>query len=95
MLPAARSRPGAAAFQPPRSVAEISRRLESRRSRSRAAIRCNELTTLPFKTDKLLADPARLAAMRRAALAMGRPHAARTIVRTLLEDDLPPGGTKP
>ncbi len=55
-----------------------------------AAIRCNELTTLAFKIDKLLADPARLSAMRRAALAMGCPHAARTIVHTLLDDRLPP-----
>ena len=55
-----------------------------------AAIRCNELTTLAFKIDRLLADPARLAAMRRAALALGRPHAARTIVETLLTDRLPP-----
>jgi processive 1,2-diacylglycerol beta-glucosyltransferase len=51
-----------------------------------AAIKCNELTTLAFKLDRILGDPARLAAMRRAALAMGRPHAARTIVRTLLDE---------
>jgi processive 1,2-diacylglycerol beta-glucosyltransferase len=55
-----------------------------------AAIRCNELTTLPFKIDRLLDDPARLATLSRNALALGRPHAARTIVQTLLEDDLPP-----
>ncbi len=55
-----------------------------------AGIRCNELTTLPFKIDRLLDDPARLAAMRRAALALGRPDAARTVVQTLLGDDLPP-----
>ncbi len=55
-----------------------------------AGIRCNELTTLPFKLDRLLADPQRLAAMRRAAAAMGRPEAARTIVQTLLDDRLPP-----
>ena len=54
------------------------------------AIRCNELTTIPFKVDRLLADPARLSAMRTRALAMGRPQAARTIVETLLEDRLPP-----
>ena len=54
-----------------------------------AGLRCNELTTLPFKLDRLLADPARLAAMRRAATAMGRPHAARSIVQTLLDDRLP------
>ena len=55
-----------------------------------AAIRCNELTTLPFKIDRLLDHPTRLAAMRRAATAMGRPHAARTVVQTLLDDDQPP-----
>jgi processive 1,2-diacylglycerol beta-glucosyltransferase len=54
------------------------------------AIKCNELTTMPFKIDQLLDDPERLAAMRRAALALGRPDAARTVVETLLDDDLPP-----
>jgi processive 1,2-diacylglycerol beta-glucosyltransferase len=55
-----------------------------------AGIRCNELTTLPFKIDRLLDDPRRLAAMRLAAHALGRPDAARTIVQTLLGDHLPP-----
>ena len=55
-----------------------------------AAIKCNEMTTLPYKIDRLLDDPARLAAMRRNALGMGHPNAARTIARTLIEDDLPP-----
>jgi len=54
-----------------------------------AAIRCNELTTLPFKIDCLLAQPRRLAAMRAAAKAFGRPEAARTVVETLLADHLP------
>jgi processive 1,2-diacylglycerol beta-glucosyltransferase len=53
------------------------------------AIKCNELTTLAYKVDRLLGDPERLAAMRRNALAFGRPHAARTVVETLLTDDLP------
>jgi processive 1,2-diacylglycerol beta-glucosyltransferase len=53
------------------------------------AIRCNELTTLAYKVDRLLGDPARLAAMRRNALALGRPYAARTVVETLLTDELP------
>jgi len=55
-----------------------------------AAIKCNELTSMPFKIDALLQDPARLAAMRASARAMGRPHAARTVVKTLLKDTLPP-----
>lgn len=54
------------------------------------AIKCNELTTMPFKIDQLLDDPERLARMRQAALALGRPHAARTVVDTLLDDHLPP-----
>lgn len=54
------------------------------------AIRCNELTTMPFKIDALLDQPGRLAGMREAARALGRPHAARTIVETLLDDRLPP-----
>ena len=49
-----------------------------------AAIRCNELTTCPSRSTDCSIDPERLAAMRRAALALGRPHAARTIVETLL-----------
>jgi processive 1,2-diacylglycerol beta-glucosyltransferase len=60
-----------------------------------AGLRCNELTTLPFKIDRLLANPDRLAAMRRAAQSMGRPQAARTIVDTLLDDRLPPLELKP
>ncbi|MDQ3623315.1 MAG: glycosyltransferase [Verrucomicrobiota bacterium] len=54
------------------------------------AIRCNEMTTIPFKIDRLLDDPARLASMRARALAAGRPHAARAVVETLLDDRLPP-----
>ncbi len=56
------------------------------------AIRCNELTTMPYKLDSLLGDPARLASMRLAALKLARPKAAHTIVRTLLQpeqDDSP------
>ncbi|HWB59689.1 MAG TPA: glycosyltransferase, partial [Chthoniobacteraceae bacterium] len=55
-----------------------------------AAIKCNEMTTLPYKIDNLLDDPARLAAMRRSAQKLGHPDAARTIARTLIEDNLPP-----
>jgi processive 1,2-diacylglycerol beta-glucosyltransferase len=55
-----------------------------------AGIRCNELTTLPFKIDRLLNSPERLEAMSRAASAIGHPDAARTVVDTLLTDHLPP-----
>lgn len=51
------------------------------------AIRCNELTTMPFKLDGLLQDPRRMEAMRLSAIRLARPHAARTIVRTLLHGD--------
>ncbi|RYD78060.1 MAG: glycosyltransferase, partial [Verrucomicrobiaceae bacterium] len=54
------------------------------------AIKCNELTTLPYKIDRLLSDPARLERMREKARAWGRPAAARTVVETLLADNLPP-----
>src|SRR5215813_154098 len=50
-----------------------------------AAIRCNNMPTLAYKIDRLLADPARFAAMKRNAYALGRPHAARDIVRKVLE----------
>jgi processive 1,2-diacylglycerol beta-glucosyltransferase len=55
-----------------------------------AAIKCNETATLPYKIMKLLEDPARLEAMRRRAEALGRPQAARTVVETLLGEDLGP-----
>jgi processive 1,2-diacylglycerol beta-glucosyltransferase len=55
-----------------------------------AAIKCNELLTLPYKINKLLDDPVRFAAMRNRARAIGHPHAGRTIVETLLDDRLPP-----
>jgi processive 1,2-diacylglycerol beta-glucosyltransferase len=54
------------------------------------AIKCNEMTTIAYKLDRLLDDPARLEAMRRRARELGRPDAAGVIVRTLMGDDLPP-----
>jgi processive 1,2-diacylglycerol beta-glucosyltransferase len=54
-----------------------------------AAVKCNDLTTIPFKIDSLLDEPARLATMRRQALKLARPTAAQTIVDTLLADKLP------
>jgi processive 1,2-diacylglycerol beta-glucosyltransferase len=50
-----------------------------------AGIRCNNMPTLAYKVDRLLADPARFAAMQRNAQALGRPNAAREIVRKVLE----------
>ena len=48
------------------------------------AIKCNEFTTLAYKIDALLDDPARLQAMRDKANFYARPHAAETIVATLI-----------
>ena len=54
------------------------------------AVKCNDLTTLAYKLDLLLNDPNRLALMKANALRFSRPNASQTIVRTLLEDRLPP-----
>ena len=54
------------------------------------AIKCNELTTIDFKIDRLLDDPARLAAMRERAFKLGRPDAAKIVAETLLTDQLDP-----
>jgi processive 1,2-diacylglycerol beta-glucosyltransferase len=48
------------------------------------ALKCNEFTTLAYKIDGLLDQPAQLEAMRQKALFYGRPHAAETIVDSLL-----------
>jgi len=53
------------------------------------AIRCNNLPVLAYKIDRLLDDPARLAAMRANVGRLAHPHAARTIVDTLLALDRP------
>ena len=50
-----------------------------------AAIRCNNLPVLAYKIDRLLDDPARLAAMRASARRLGRPTAAFDVVKRLLE----------
>jgi len=54
------------------------------------AVKCNDLTTLPFKLDRLLDDPDRLARMRANALRFAKPEASATIVQTLIDDRLPP-----
>ncbi len=48
------------------------------------AIRCNDIPLLPYKLDMLLSDRRRLAAMRRAVKAVGRPNAASDIVSAVL-----------
>jgi processive 1,2-diacylglycerol beta-glucosyltransferase len=48
------------------------------------AIKSNEFTTLAYKVDALLDNPARLQGMHAKALEYGRPRAAETIVDTLL-----------
>ena len=55
-----------------------------------AAIKFNELTTIPFKIDRLLGKPERLNAMRENARRFSHPNAARTIVETLLTDETQP-----
>ena len=52
---------------------------------SAAAIRCNNLPTLSYKLDQLLADPARFKSMQTNARRMGRPHAATQIVEQLIK----------
>lgn len=52
-----------------------------------AAIKFNELTTIPFKIDRLLADPTRLEKMRKNARRFSHANAARTIVETLLTEE--------
>jgi processive 1,2-diacylglycerol beta-glucosyltransferase len=54
------------------------------------AVKCNDLTTLAFKLDRLLGDPTRLERMKANALRFSNPTASQTIVHTLLEDRLPP-----
>ena len=49
-----------------------------------AAIRCNNLPTLSYKLDRLLADPHRFKSMQANARRMGRPNAAKEIVEQLL-----------
>ncbi|MEK7476603.1 MAG: glycosyltransferase [Candidatus Coatesbacteria bacterium] len=50
-----------------------------------AAIRCNNLPAIGWKIDALLGEPRRLAALKRNAKRIGRPHAARDVIRQALE----------
>ena len=51
-----------------------------------AAVKCTEVTLVAHKLRRLLDDPARLARMRDAARALGRPNAASEIARITLEE---------
>jgi processive 1,2-diacylglycerol beta-glucosyltransferase len=51
-----------------------------------AAIRCNNLPTLSYKLDRLLADPQRFKSMHANARRMGHPNAAKEIVDKLAAD---------
>jgi processive 1,2-diacylglycerol beta-glucosyltransferase len=48
------------------------------------ALRCNNLPALAYKLDRLLADPARFAAMQANVRRLARPRAAYDIVQKLL-----------
>jgi processive 1,2-diacylglycerol beta-glucosyltransferase len=48
-------------------------------------IRCNNLPTLAYKLDRLLADPQRLATMQANARKMGHPNAAKEIVERVIQ----------
>lgn len=54
------------------------------------AIKCNELTTIAYKIDRLLERPGRLEQMRENTKLLARPDAAQSVVNTLIEDRLPP-----
>src|SRR5688572_31373708 len=47
-------------------------------------IRCNNLPTLAYKLDRLLADPARFTTMQANARKMAHPNAAKEIVQRLI-----------
>ena len=49
------------------------------------AIRCNNLPTLSYKLDRLLADPKRFTAMHESAKRMGHPNAAHEIINRISE----------
>ena len=55
-----------------------------------AAIRCNYTSTVGYKLDVLLADPARIATMAENARRIGRPNAGRTVAQGSLELLTPP-----
>ena len=50
-----------------------------------AAVKINNLSTLTYKLNQLLGDPARLAALKQNARRIGRPYAAFDVARTALD----------
>lgn len=50
-----------------------------------AAVKCTEVTVLNHKLERLLDDPARIAAMSENARRLGRPHASRDIARIVTD----------
>ncbi len=59
-----------------------------------AAIKVNNLATLPFKVNQLFNDPARLSQLRSNAQRIGRPRAAFDVVERALELVPPDGGNR-
>lgn len=54
-----------------------------------AAIRCNNLPTMAYKIDKLLANPQKFEEMRNAALRLSRPLAAANIAESMMTERMP------
>jgi processive 1,2-diacylglycerol beta-glucosyltransferase len=55
-----------------------------------AAVRCNYETTVGYKIDQLLAEPARIARMAESARRIGRPEASAQIASSVLADQSAP-----
>lgn len=51
-----------------------------------AAVKCNQLATMAYKVDLLLKNPERMAKMRRRALDISHPDAARQIIQKLIDE---------
>ncbi|MCC7299765.1 MAG: glycosyltransferase [Verrucomicrobia bacterium] len=51
-----------------------------------AAVKCNQLATMAYKVDLLLKNPERMAKMRRRALELAHPDAARQIIQKLIDE---------
>jgi processive 1,2-diacylglycerol beta-glucosyltransferase len=49
-----------------------------------AALKAIDLTALAFRVQQLLQQPQQLQALRQRSLALGRPHAGRAVLKTVL-----------